>query len=313
MADDSNNVAAEVQSEPVSGPGARLREAREQQGRNIEDVAHSLHLELDVVNAIEADRLDGLGAAVFVRGYLRSYARLLGLPEQSVVDSWAPVEQEPDDFRALSLQTEVKTGASLSMFVLWGMLALLILGALIYLLSGDNEPPTVTADISAAAPVSALPDRDSEFVVEERIQSEPAAASESEASVIETPASDFVVVPDAEVAAQAPVVEPAVSPEPPASPPAVVTAPAELELVLTFRDECWVEVSDATRRLLYGLEKSGSVRTFSAKPPLRFFIGDVDAVSIRLSGTEFAVPNNVRTGRNTARFVLNAEDIEGVQ
>lgn len=314
MADDSNNVAAEAQSEPVSGPGARLREAREQQGRNIEDVAHNLHLELDVVNAIEADRLDGLGAAVFVRGYLRSYARLLGLPEQGIVDAWAPVEQESDDFRALSLQTEVKTGASLSMFVLWGMLALLILGALIYLFAGDSEPPAVTTDISATAPVSALPDRESEFVVEEGGRAEPDAASESEAAAVETPATDFVVVPDAEVAApQAPVVEPTVSPEPPATSPPVATAPEELELVLTFRGECWVEVSDATRRLLYGLEKAGSVRTFNAKPPLRFFIGDVDAVSIRLSGTEYAVPNNVRTGRNTARFVLNAEDLEGVQ
>jgi len=312
VAEDNNNVLAEEQPESVSGPGERLRAAREAQGRNIEDVAHNLHLELSVVKAIESDQLDGLGAPVFVRGYLRSYARLLGLPEQELADAWVPVEQDPEDFRSLSMQTEVKTGASLSMFVLWVMLALLVLGALIYLLSGDDEAkPEATLDTPASAPVSALPARESEFVVEERGFSELSGETASEVSAREAPDTDFVVVP--EVQAEADIVGPVATPEPEVAAPSAAETPDEYELVLSFSNECWVEVSDATRRLLYGLEKAGSVRTFSAKPPLRFFVGDVDAVTIRLSGSEYAVPDNVRTGRNTARFVLNAEDMEGVQ
>ncbi|RPE81704.1 RodZ domain-containing protein [Vulcaniibacterium tengchongense] len=59
--------------------GARLQRAREQAGLTHEDVAARLKIPVRVIRQLEAGDYAQLGAPVFVRGQLRSYARLLGV------------------------------------------------------------------------------------------------------------------------------------------------------------------------------------------------------------------------------------------
>jgi cytoskeleton protein RodZ len=69
----------------LASPGALLRSAREAQGLSIEEAADRLRLGEALVLAMEEDRFGLLGAPVFARGHLRSYAALLGAPEQEVM------------------------------------------------------------------------------------------------------------------------------------------------------------------------------------------------------------------------------------
>jgi cytoskeleton protein RodZ len=62
-----------------AGCGQRLRKAREAAGLSVADVAIRLKMPARVVESLEAEDWGRLGAPVFVRGQLRSYARLLGL------------------------------------------------------------------------------------------------------------------------------------------------------------------------------------------------------------------------------------------
>lgn len=62
-----------------AGCGAILRHAREAAGLSIEQVASQLHMTVRAVANLEADDWSSLGAPVFARGQLRSYARLLGV------------------------------------------------------------------------------------------------------------------------------------------------------------------------------------------------------------------------------------------
>ncbi|MDQ3617638.1 MAG: DUF4115 domain-containing protein [Pseudomonadota bacterium] len=68
----SNQVVSGVDS-----CGARLQHARVAAGLSHEDVASRLKMPVRVVRALESDDWSPLGAPVFVRGQLRSYARLL--------------------------------------------------------------------------------------------------------------------------------------------------------------------------------------------------------------------------------------------
>ena len=63
-----------------SNPGARLAAAREHAGMTLQQAAESLRLDVATLQALEAGRFQTLGAAVFVRGHLRHYAELVGLP-----------------------------------------------------------------------------------------------------------------------------------------------------------------------------------------------------------------------------------------
>lgn len=67
------------------GIGERLRKAREEAGLSVADVGQRLKMPVRVVESLEAEDWGRLGAPVFVRGQLRSYARLLRLPVDEVV------------------------------------------------------------------------------------------------------------------------------------------------------------------------------------------------------------------------------------
>lgn len=69
-----------------AGCGVRLRLAREAANLAIDDVASRLRMPARVVRALEADDWSQLGAPVFARGQLRSYARLLGVDIEAELD-----------------------------------------------------------------------------------------------------------------------------------------------------------------------------------------------------------------------------------
>jgi cytoskeleton protein RodZ len=75
--------------------GEQLTAARKARKLDIERVARELKLDVAVIEALENDDSTALPAAIFVKGYLRSYARLVGLPEQQLLDSFAEQASDP--------------------------------------------------------------------------------------------------------------------------------------------------------------------------------------------------------------------------
>jgi cytoskeleton protein RodZ len=74
--------------EPNDTPGRRLRALRESRKLDIERVAAQLHLQRYVVESIEGDQYERLPAPVFVVGYLKNYARLLGADPTPIVTAY---------------------------------------------------------------------------------------------------------------------------------------------------------------------------------------------------------------------------------
>jgi cytoskeleton protein RodZ len=72
-----------------SDPGTRLAAAREHAGMTLAEAAERLRLDVATVQALETGRFNTLGAAVFVRGHLRHYAELLGLPVEEIEAAYA--------------------------------------------------------------------------------------------------------------------------------------------------------------------------------------------------------------------------------
>lgn len=74
--------------EDSTGPGSQLREARHEAKYSLEEIAAQLHLDRRMVRALEENDFDKLPAATFVRGYIRSYARLLSLPPGPILEAF---------------------------------------------------------------------------------------------------------------------------------------------------------------------------------------------------------------------------------
>jgi cytoskeletal protein RodZ len=81
--------------------GLRLRQARERAGLSVEDLSARTKIQVPLLAAIERDDFDRVPGGLFVRGFLRAYAREVGLEPESVVtdylEQFEPVVREPED------------------------------------------------------------------------------------------------------------------------------------------------------------------------------------------------------------------------
>ncbi|RMG37440.1 MAG: helix-turn-helix domain-containing protein, partial [Gammaproteobacteria bacterium] len=94
MAEQEQNEGIQL---AVPGLGDRLRAARMACNLDLAKLAARIHLTADVVDAIERDDYAEMPARVFVRGYVRNYARAVNLPAESVLaqfDRLWPDEQQ---------------------------------------------------------------------------------------------------------------------------------------------------------------------------------------------------------------------------
>lgn len=77
-------------------PGVLLRSRREAAGLSIEHVASQLYLLKSVVSSLEADCYDRIRGETYVRGYLRNYAKLVGLDSEELFANYpARPERSP--------------------------------------------------------------------------------------------------------------------------------------------------------------------------------------------------------------------------
>ena len=92
---DSVNPPTSTATVPPSGPGRMLQKARQDLRLAPEDVAQILHLSSKQVVALEQDDYKSLPGSTYVRGYLRSYAQLLGLAPEKVLASYNALTHAP--------------------------------------------------------------------------------------------------------------------------------------------------------------------------------------------------------------------------
>lgn len=91
-------------------PGAKLANARSEKGLSQIEVAELLKLKKEVVDALERDDYKALPSAAFAKGYLRSYARIVGVKEESVVSDLHEDHANKIPFGRLERRTHLPSG-----------------------------------------------------------------------------------------------------------------------------------------------------------------------------------------------------------
>jgi cytoskeleton protein RodZ len=84
-------MSAATASEIRSGVGARLKAGRERMGLTLLQVAEKLHVDAKVLEALEADRFDQLGAPVYARGHIKRYSELVSENAVELLDYYSSV------------------------------------------------------------------------------------------------------------------------------------------------------------------------------------------------------------------------------
>jgi len=246
--------------------GQTLARWRTERGESVATVVARLRCDQAVIEALENDRFNDLGAPVFARGHLKRYAELLGAPVEELLERWSVVQRErlaPPDLkstpraRARNVETRVwgrRVGAA--------AVALVIGLATWWILKGSG---TATTPVQVAA--QALP-------------------------------------PPPPAPAPLPVVaEPAPAPVAASAPP--VTGD-RARLRLAAREDSWVQVVDATgRRLYFGTLRRDNSVALNGAVPMRVLIGRADMTSVEFAGRPVSIPSTMIFNA-TAHFTIDA-------
>ncbi len=78
------------------GPGERLQAARIQMGLSLDDVANRMHLSPNILEAIEENNFEEVTAPIFVKGYLRAYARIVSIDEDEMIEQYVQYYSDED-------------------------------------------------------------------------------------------------------------------------------------------------------------------------------------------------------------------------
>lgn len=113
--------------------GNYLKQAREAANLSCAQVAESLRLRVSVVQAIEADKLDIGVPMIFIRGYIKNYARLLHLPETSIAPFLEELQEDDSEAEEVLL-ADSSVAVSYFNWQRWLALTVLVLGGLLLLI-----------------------------------------------------------------------------------------------------------------------------------------------------------------------------------
>ena len=132
--------------------GALLRTARTGRNLQIEQVANELHLEARVITAIENDDQAALPEPIFVQGYLRAYARLVGLSGDELVSRYNAQGVSPPPLSAIGPRRKASHVPLPSARLVRNLILLALAGILVWL-----AYPVVERMISQRAGDAKLP------------------------------------------------------------------------------------------------------------------------------------------------------------
>lgn len=270
--------------------GQRLQQGRVAAGWSLDDVAMKLHLPLATVADLEAGRSERIGTPVYLKGFLRSYLKLLALPED-----WADAALRAA--RAEHVPPIMPAAGAVARRVPWieryKWAASYVVGTALALTAVhwlvSNTPQLGFPDAPRPASVAVqLPPPAPELTVAEPV---PPVAADAEPNL--TPATD-----------EAPVMA-SLNPfrVPGSDAPA---AAAESLLTLSFEQQSWVDVRDQNgEKLAFQTVAAGEKRTFSVGAPFSVLIGNARGVRAELQGEALDLEPYVRG--NVAKFAVAAD------
>lgn len=269
-------------------PGSWLRQVRESKGLSVEQAAAQLNLLRGQLLAIEDNRFERLAGPVYVVGYLRNYAKLLGLDADAVVASYygaygkpepvllqiPPVAKQSPGFQ--HRQQRSYAGVAVAAAIIAGVWWI-----------GGSDP---------------LPGKD----VAESIQVDTAIGTTVIESLEQLPEEDPTrdIVPEVRWtdSAQEPAQPMMTSVTPAATQHTVVVNDNAAQVRFRFSADCWIEVRNGDSRVIYSsMKRADDVLELSGKPPFKVTLGYAPGVSVSYNGEPVPIPSG---NGHVAKIVL---------
>ncbi len=311
-------------------PGETLRQARESNGWSLAEVALKLNLTSTSLANLEAGAFDKLPGHTFARGYIRAYAKLLGIDQTVLVqefDQFTGTDSQGSNVHGLGrIEEPTRVSHTILRIVSLLLLIAVIGGGFVW---WQDQASQRSKDLTSNAlehvevesadgttQIHPLDEPEDQAVAEGQTTPEAPATAEQPVPETGTAPAATAAVPAAPATTTAPVAQAPAAATPAAAPPATApaapamsppTTPALIagdgRVQITFIADCWTQVTDGNGKVLFsGLKRKGDTLDQGGKPPLTLRLGFARGAQVAYNGQPVDVAPF--TSGETARLKL---------
>ncbi|MDG3087238.1 cytoskeleton protein RodZ [Vibrio hannami] len=312
-----NETVTPQEEAVVVKAGDLLRTKREELGISQKDIADRLRLRVAIIESIDNNVFEFDHVATFTRGYLRSYAKAVGLDEKEVLaalDGAEEAQHSPQSMQSFSRKTKREKHDSRITSLSWVIFAVIIGISAVWWYQNQQDTLDEATLLDDQQPVVSV----EETVAEVETFAEPSTVieqaeepiQEADAAVSQEPSEPVAIEEtQTEEVAQEQDVQPAE--ESAADEVTVIEITEEVQepvavantLVMNFSADCWVQVKDADgKTLVTGVKKAGQNLNVAGTLPYSVVLGAPEGVKMTLASEP--VDLSGYTSGKVARFTL---------
>lgn len=295
---------------PQQTPGQILKQARERLGLEQKDISSKLNLQVDTIDAVENDAAEKLPAPTYVRGYIRSYARMVQLNGDELIklyenDAAGPPEIIPDIRQHHQISSNDKPVKAVTYLITFGLALLLIawLQSHYVVEKSAHTNDTVAPETDLPTydlPATGLPPFTASGLSTDLTQQEAEALitdiMTNNTGMAETSTID-AAIDLATGAAGAGITGTAITPED--------------RVIFTINKDSWIEVYDSGKNRLYlGMGKPGEEINIAGVAPFNVLLGYSPGVVVTFNGNKF--DTGPFTKGSIARFTLSKPEPQDI-
>ncbi|MGO9994361.1 MAG: helix-turn-helix domain-containing protein [Steroidobacteraceae bacterium] len=288
-------------SETAETLGERLKAAREAKGLSAQKAADEMHLDAWVIEALESGDYVRIGPSVYVKGHLKRYAGLIGLPPSEILGADATRSSAPAAAATQPSTLRLRTSTPGGPLSRWVPLAGLAVAAVI--LAGVYwrttwKPRMAALPINSQAPSEPVV-ASAASTAEDGALSAVANAEEADAGRIGDAGTGGAMTATAASGAVSAARGDADS----------IAGVGPARLRLSFSADSWVDVHDAAgRRLFAGNGRANSVKTIAGAAPMKVYLGFASGVQLEVNNHAVAIGPQFVAG-DVARFEAGADGV----
>lgn len=290
--------------------GSRLKQAREDKKLSISEVAKQLKFMKENIQALEDSQWDKLYGRAYARGYLSSYIKILGLPEEDILLAFDREYVSSSSDLSLSNVAQIEETTDFPWLKLFIIIFIFIIALVLYqkkealsdfiegivtgeyIFSDDKTETLILKEVEEESIIYYEPVVvENERAVQEPINVDVAIFEGDSGSEEGVSSLDFE---DPTREEESYIQE--------------ISTVLESQINLSFSQNCWVEIIDADMNVLSNeLVMAGSNLDLKGRSPLTILLGNSVGVTAKINGQENAFDMSQYTFENVTRFSLEGK------
>ncbi len=255
----------------VEDIGTILKSSRLKQKKSMEEISSELCIRKIYLTALEEGDYETLPPVPYGVGYVRTYARYLGLNPERAVKLYKAAFEQTDEPEEENKETP-EVNKSSRRHIVAGILALALIYSGWYALTIASKPVENTSKEKISLEEKVAPDTIDEPAIVEPIQNVDMLPADETSALVES------IVPETEaVIEQTPITETVEEPAP---------AIPEDKVIVEFVGESWVELKDKKKVYFQGVFHEGDKKQIDYTDNLFISVGRPQNVKVYVKGAE---------------------------